>query len=240
MRFAASDAFPFRHEHTMIKRLSIAAVFVYFTISGCTGEPRPQSAAKEPANPNPLARILPTPERKAVGLGEVPLVYRLSDNDHFYVYADYVVRVGRSTEVDESIEIYKRIPVDDEEMFKLTLTATSWLKIVEHNNYFHGLGGDYVFVDAGTAPEPRTYFIYSLKEQKLHHTISYSSPVSFSSGHLLTYFASTNIEPTKENCPRIDEWKENELGAEIQEETMLDLNTLIQKGTGNRRCVSLQ
>ena len=231
----------FHSNHMTRQSMILIGILVCLLTCGCTKQPKPKMAVKEPIGADSSASM-PKPERKSVGIDgtDIPTIYQLGKHDHFYVYPNYVVRVGRSMNVDQSIEVYRRTTANDQQMLKRTETDSCWLAVITYSNYFHGIGGHYLFVDAGTAPEPRTYFIYDLETRQCCDTIFYSSPVSFSEDHFLTYFASTDIKPTKENCPEIDKWAERDFDVEIQEERILDLNSLTMKLTGKRRCMPLQ
>ncbi|HET8575222.1 MAG TPA: hypothetical protein VFM02_03585 [Candidatus Paceibacterota bacterium] len=101
------------------------------------------------------------------------------------------------------------------------------------------LTGHFLILDSGTAPDPRGLSVYDLQNDQKTYTGKYSKPVQVSSGSL-TFWEPTDAEPTEENCPDLKQYQTNGLGAEIEKQVSLSLNTLAKDDLGPERCQAVQ
>jgi hypothetical protein len=102
-----------------------------------------------------------------------------------------------------------------------------------------GLTENFLIVDSGTAPPPRGLEIYDLDVQSSTYADTYSPPISITTG-TVTYWASTKQTVTKTNCPDLDQYTADGLGAVITSHVVLDLSTLSKKELGEYRCEPTQ
>ncbi len=105
--------------------------------------------------------------------------------------------------------------------------------------YFLAFTDNFLVLDSGTAPEPRGVIVYDLRSHKNVFTDSYAKPVIVK-GDTLTYFSKTDSNPTLENCPNLNEYKGNGLGAVIMSKITVDLSSFSKKELGVFDCRATQ
>ena len=105
--------------------------------------------------------------------------------------------------------------------------------------YFYGLTHNFLILDFGTAPPPRRLEIYDLNSRKNVFSDQYS-PSTTISDYAVTYWSPATTTPTIANCPDLNTWKSEGLGAEIEAHISLDLLTLVKTTLGEYRCQPVQ
>lgn len=105
--------------------------------------------------------------------------------------------------------------------------------------YFLTFTDNFIVLDKGTAPEPRGLVVYDLRSREMVFTDSYAKPVIVD-GDSLTYFSKTTQKTTLQNCPEMNDYIKNGLGAVIMSKVTLDLNTLVKKDSGEIKCIATQ
>jgi len=105
--------------------------------------------------------------------------------------------------------------------------------------YFLALSDNFLILDKGTAPEPRKLIVYDLRARKESFTDLYAKPVEIS-GDTITYFSKTEKEPTIENCPDLDTYTAQGLGAAILSKITVDLSTNETKSLDMFKCIPTQ
>lgn len=121
----------------------------------------------------------------------------------------------------------------------------------ENAEYFLTFAGHFAVLDSGTAPEPRGLIVYDLNSKKKVFTDSYAKPVTASSS-VLTYWrpsgsrdtkSTTGAEaviPTTQNCPELNTYISNGLGALILNKVSVDLETGNKALLGETKCIAVQ
>ena len=102
-----------------------------------------------------------------------------------------------------------------------------------------GLAENFLIVDSGTAPPPRGLKIYDMDAQSSTYSDTYSPPISIATG-TVTYWASTKQVVTTANCPGLDQYTADGLGAVIASHVVLNLSALSKKELGEYRCEPTQ
>lgn len=105
--------------------------------------------------------------------------------------------------------------------------------------YFLTLTDNFLVLDQGTAPEPRGLVVYDLGSHKIAFTDSYAKPVVVT-GDSITYLSKTAHKPTLQNCPKLNEYVSNGLGAIVMSKVTVDLNTLVKSDLGTSECRATQ
>lgn len=105
--------------------------------------------------------------------------------------------------------------------------------------YFLTFTDNFLVLDKGTAPEPRGLIVYDLRSRKIVFTDSYAKPVTVS-GDSIIYLSKTSIKPTIANCPSLNDYTKNGLGAVIMSKITVDLSTLDKKDLGPTVCLATQ
>ena len=104
--------------------------------------------------------------------------------------------------------------------------------------YFLALTDNFLLLDRGTAPPPRTLTAYDLNSRKevYNDQYSYRPPVSVS-GDNITYWSPIDEEVTEDNCPEFYElYKLYSGSAEIEAYVTLNLVDLTKEELGEYRC----
>jgi hypothetical protein len=89
------------------------------------------------------------------------------------------------------------------------------------------------------SPETLEFCVYYLLSHKKVFTDSYGKPVTVA-GDSITYFSKTSQKPTAENCPDLNNYTKNGLGAVIMSKVTVDLATLSKKDLGVTECIAVQ
>jgi hypothetical protein len=97
----------------------------------------------------------------------------------------------------------------------------------------------FILFDTGTAPPPRGLSMYDLTQKKVVFADMYSKPTTVGDGHV-GYWRAEKTPVTEENCPQLQEFTKNGLGAGIEAEVVLDVYTLQATPTGKTRCSARQ
>jgi len=105
--------------------------------------------------------------------------------------------------------------------------------------YFLTFTDNFLVLDKGTAPEPRGLVVYDLNSRKIVFTDSYAKPVVVV-GDSITYFSKTDIKPTIQNCPDLNAYTSNGLGAVIMSKVTVNLLSLNKVDTGVTECIATQ
>ena len=105
--------------------------------------------------------------------------------------------------------------------------------------YFLAFTDNFLVLDSGTAPEPRGLIAYDLRSRKKVFTDSYAKPVVVE-GDRITYLSKLGQKPTLENCPALNEYAKNDLGAVIMAKVTVDLSSLDKKEFGATECRATQ
>lgn len=110
--------------------------------------------------------------------------------------------------------------------------------------YFLALTDNFLVLDMGTAPPPRTLIVYNLGSRNEIYTDSYSGLAKVRDigvlNDTITYWNPTNEKVTGENCPKLSEYTAGGLGAEIEAKISLNLSNLVKKELGEYRCQPTQ
>lgn len=105
--------------------------------------------------------------------------------------------------------------------------------------YFLAFTDDFLVLDQGTAPDPRGLVAYDLRSRTVVFTDTYAKPFS-AQGNVITYLAKTSQKPTAQNCPSLDEYVKNGLGAAIMSKVTVDLATREKTDIGPAQCIATQ
>jgi hypothetical protein len=105
--------------------------------------------------------------------------------------------------------------------------------------YFLAFTENFLLLDSGTAPPPRGLIVYDLRSRKIVFTDSYTKPVLVE-GDNITYLSKTDQKPTLQNCPDLDNYTKNGLGAVIMSKITVNLLTLNKKDLGTTQCLATQ
>ena len=108
-------------------------------------------------------------------------------------------------------------------------------QIVGDAEYILALENNFLIIDSGTGPDPRSLIIYDLNTRKKIYNDSYSKPVDIKN-NTVNYWTGTATPVTDQNCPESKQWKAEGLGAAIDSYVSLNLPTLIKTALGEYRC----
>jgi hypothetical protein len=106
--------------------------------------------------------------------------------------------------------------------------------------YLMALADNFLVLDIGTGPDIRKLAVIDLRLRKEVYSDSYVSV--FPDGgvsikeNVLVYWTPTDEEANQSQCPQMQEWRSGGLGARIDKQVTLDMNTLTVEDTGERRC----
>jgi hypothetical protein len=168
---------------------------------------------------------------------ETPTIYELGDHDYLYGFNQYALRVYRTEAAEENILVFNRHSKSDEEILATIEHDSVYFELSEQSHFLLGLSDHFMFIDFGTAPDPRLLSIYDLRNRKEVHNTPYSSPIELHNSQQLSYFDEVyGVEPNKDNCREIDDWQKGGLGAAIEQEVTFDLNTFQVIQRGEIRC----
>lgn len=98
---------------------------------------------------------------------------------------------------------------------------------------------NYLVLDIGTAPEPRTIDVYDLQTHSKVFTDSYAKPI-FAQGDTVTYWEPSIETPTNGTCSELAQNQKNGLGSLIEQKVTVDLATQTKVASGEKRCVATQ
>ena len=151
----------------------------------------------------------------------------------------FAIQKSLSDSVGSDILIKYKISPSDK--FPCTYTVAS--EDFEIKNvlaeYFLTFTDNFLVLDKGTAPEPRGLVVYDLNSRKIVFTDSYAKPVTVV-GDSITYFSKTDIKPTLLNCPDLNNYTSNDLGAILMSKVTVDLSLLNKKDIGEMKCIATQ
>ena len=105
--------------------------------------------------------------------------------------------------------------------------------------YFLASTTDFLIIDQGTAPDPRTIIVYDLNKCEKVYEGQYSKPFSLAD-NMVTYWEPTSEEVTNKNCPEHQGYEKNGLGAGIENLITLDLSSLAKTFLNESRCRARQ
>jgi hypothetical protein len=105
--------------------------------------------------------------------------------------------------------------------------------------YFLTFTDNFLVLDQGTAPEPRGLVVYDLHSHKIVFNDSYAKPVEVAKDNI-TYWSKTNQKPTLQNCPDLNNYTKNGLGAVIMSKVTINLSSLDKKDSGINKCMATQ
>ncbi len=105
--------------------------------------------------------------------------------------------------------------------------------------YFLTFTDNFLVLDSGTEPLPRGLIAYDLRSRQIVFTDTYAQSVEVA-GDTITYFSKTNQKPTAQNCPDLNTYTTNGLGAVIMSKVTVDLNLLTKNDTGATECMATQ
>ena len=105
--------------------------------------------------------------------------------------------------------------------------------------YFLTFTDNFLVLDRGTAPPPRGLVVYDLRSRTMAFTDTYAKPVTVA-GDSITYLSKTDRKPTLQNCPGLNDYTANGLGAVIMSKVTVELSSLTKKDTGEIECMATQ
>lgn len=105
--------------------------------------------------------------------------------------------------------------------------------------YFLTFTDNFLVLDSGTAPPPRGLVVYDLRSRTIVFIDSYTKPVTVA-GDTITYLSKTDQKPTLQNCPNLNDYTANSLGAVIMSKVTVDLPSLNKKDLGVFECMATQ
>jgi hypothetical protein len=110
----------------------------------------------------------------------------------------------------------------------------------EWAEYFQGIYKHYLFIDSGTGPGPRGLIIYNLRTKKKVFESEYSEPVFIDAKGIFSFWKTSEIPATEENCPEYSKFRADGFGVAIEKKVLLNLNDLGLSETGEAHCSSRQ
>jgi len=196
----------------------------------CTQEAKicPDGSAVGRTGPN--CEFLACPDGGAKTDQPVSENYSCKENDKYFVVSKELASEG-------SADFLVKYKTDKSQIISCDYTTgkTDFEIKDQLATYFLALADNFLVLDSGTAPEPRVFTVYDLNNRKKVYSGSYSSPISVQDDSM-TYWSPADEKATVENCPKINEYLENGLGAGIESHAILDLSSLTKKELGEYRC----
>ena len=179
-----------------------------------------------------------------------------------YEYSDYVILVREQWEghkgqlilyCGDEIVIKRR----DEKLETENLCAWphegGFFRIVEWAGYFHGVYGDYLLVEIGTAPTPRALAVYSVSREEKIYGATYhgGTSIKIDENQKLIFYKMLDkeihdieeLESYRDTCPEIEELKHcitDMGGIGLYEKVIINLESLEEEKTGIIKCTCHQ
>lgn len=164
---------------------------------------------------------------------------------------DYIIFINIRRIVDQNKPVVKQI-LSSIKFNNQSATEKNWKNYTEKQlielvknekwyseaTYFKAVVGNYLVLDQGTAPPPRSLVVYDLSNKKAVLQVQYADLVI--KNQLLTYWEPTTQKITTINCPQASGWQKSGLGAQIQKSVSFDLSNLTKKDLGKTRCSATQ
>ncbi len=101
--------------------------------------------------------------------------------------------------------------------------------------YFLASTTNFLLIDQGTAPDPRTLIVYDLNECNKTYEGQYSKPFEIKD-EAVTFWEPTKEEVNDKNCPKRQEYLGGGLGVGIESHITMDLFSLVKKSLSETRC----
>lgn len=149
-------------------------------------------------------------------------------------YPNYFVITHSLEDVGEAVLIKKKVSVDQKFDCSYNLEEDDF-EIKRSPEFFKAIEGDFLITDIGTGPYPRSLAVYDLRSQKAVFDSGYSVPIDIRDG-TITYWKTISEKPNEANCPELEQYAKEYLGAGIESHVVLNLNDLTEKGLGEKRC----
>jgi hypothetical protein len=108
--------------------------------------------------------------------------------------------------------------------------------IKEGFEFFQGLANNVLITDSGSGPDGRTLSLYAIdKKSRILQFADYSDEDLALKNNMLTFWRKTSYA-TKQTCPQYKQWASQGLGAVIETQVIVDLDTYRVVETSRRRC----
>ncbi len=144
-----------------------------------------------------------------------------------------LVKYRKDNEKDYSCEYI----VEDGD-FELKNIRTENSNTINYAQYYSNLKDDFLIVDEGTGSS-RTVRIFDIEKYKEVFNDSYHGELNLD-GSILTYWRVTRDIPNKENCSKVDEYKKNGVGAQIETKVSLNLIDLTKTEFKEFKCLQAE
>lgn len=223
---------------------------------GCAEKPaeKPGSAAdsvsvvtKAPSSPGTTPVVTPAPVVQGIPFGipgtEPAVIDTPTAGVRAYIYSNYLVIVRDDTVagIGEQIQVTRRL--DGESAADGVARA---LRRPDHTiptddaSFFFGLGGNRVFVDQGTGPEPRGLMVFDPASGKTAYSGTYSVPIRLLDSNRIEFYKEIEKPATAVDCPEQAKWTAGGLGIAWERRVVVDLGSAAESPTDDVRCAPRQ
>lgn len=171
--------------------------------------------------------------------GIQPQANKCYENNSYYVISlkNYPTEYGQSILIKNKDDVEGDFVCKFDNKFNSTFFSIKDYLISDGDfrSFYLDLVGDYLITDAGTGPGIRSLRIYNLKKRRGIYIFPYAGIENIGDTSI-TFWKPTDIEPTNENCPKIEEWKKNFGGGVISEKVSVNYETQEEVSLDEFRC----
>lgn len=161
--------------------------------------------------------------------------------DYFIVTRDEINDPGENILVKYNKNNTKEFNCEytvEEGDFELKKTRTENSNTINFAQYYSNIKDNFLIVDEGTGSS-RTVRIFDIEKHKEVFNDSYHGELNLE-GNILTYWRVTKDIPNKENCSKVDEYKKNGVGAQIETKVSLNLIDLTKTQFKEFKCLQAE
>ncbi len=173
--------------------------------------------------------------------------FSLNGNTCYDLQDYFVVTRGEIDEPGENILVkykkenakeFKCEYMAEEGDFELKKTRIENSNTINFAQYYSNIKDNFLIVDEGTGTS-RTVRIFDIDKHKEVFNDSYHGELNLE-GSILTYWRVTKDIPNKENCSKVDEYKKNGVGAQIETKVSLSLIDLTRTQFKEFKCLQTE
>lgn len=142
------------------------------------------------------------------------------------------ILIKHKTSEDKNIECQYKVAEGD---FELLNNRSEGFDLYSHNQFFSYIKDNFLVLNEGTGTN-RTVRVFDLEKQQDVFSDNYHGELDLQDSTLI-YWRVTKDIPNQENCSKINEYKKNGMGAQIETKVFLNLTDLIKEEFKEFRCL---
>ena len=142
------------------------------------------------------------------------------------------ILIKHKTSEDKNIECQYKVAEGD---FELLNNRSEGFDLYSHNQFFSYIKDNFLVLNEGTGTN-RTVRVFDLEKQQDVFSDNYHGELDLQDSTLI-YWRVTKDIPNQENCSKINEYKKNGMGAQIETKVFLNLTDLTKEEFKEFRCL---